>query len=210
MPPFKPFLIGIAGVSCSGKTELSRRLSAQLRAPVISIDSYYIDLAHLPLESRARVNFDEPQSIERQLLLAHVTELAAGRAVRKPVYDFSRHIRSQAVQLVKPAPFVIIEGLFTLYWPEIRSQLGVRVFIDVSDDVSFVRRSERDVRERGRTPESVLVQYNETVRPMASLFVIPTRRYADVIVSGEEPVDDSAAAVRAFIDKATGAPGASD
>lgn len=210
MPPRKPFLIGIAGASCSGKTELSCRLAAELRAPVISLDSYYGDLAHLPLEQRACANFDEPASVEHRLLFAQVSELAAGRAINKPVYDFARYTRSQAVERVEPAAFVIIEGLFTFYWEELRRLFGLRVFIEVPDDIGFARRADRDVRERGRSPESVLIQYNETVRPMASLYVIPTRRFADVIVSGEEPLDESAATVLTFVNKATGAAGSSN
>jgi uridine kinase len=153
------------------------------------------------------VNFDEPASLEHRLLFTHVSELAVGRPINKPVYDFARHVRSQAVERVEPAPFVIVEGLFTFHWAELRRLFGVRVFIEVPDDIGFARRADRDVRERGRSPESVLVQYNETVRPMASLYVIPTRRYADVIVSGEEPLDDSTATVLAFVNKATGAAG---
>lgn len=209
MPPSRPFLIGIAGTSCSGKTDLSCRLAAELRAPVISLNSYYGDLAHLPLEQRERANFDEPASLDHRLLFAHVSELAAGRAIDKPVYDFAQYIRSRAVERVEPAQFVIIEGLFTFYWGELRRLFGLRVFLEVPDDIGFARRADRDVRERGRPPESVLIQYNETVRPMASLYVIPTRRFADLIVSGEEPLDESTATVLAFVNKATGVAGSS-
>lgn len=208
MIPRRPFLIGIAGASCSGKTELSNSLSERLGAPVLSLDSYYLDLAHMSLAERARINFDEPSSLDGPVICAQVADLAEGRAIEKPVYDFACHTRTPETVRVVPGAFVIVEGLFTLHWPELRRLFGVRVFIDVPDHVCFERRSRRDVVERGRTPESVLMQYDQTVRPMASLYVLPTRRFADVVVSGEEPIERSTQTVLAFVNKATGAPGA--
>lgn len=208
MPSRRPFLIGIAGPSCSGKTRLAQSLAAALSAPVLALDSYYIDLAHLPFEKRGGTNFDEPASLDYELILHHAGELAEGRPVDRPIYDFARHTRTADVERIGPAEFVIMEGLLTLHWPELRRMFGVRVFIDVPDDIGFERRSRRDVVERGRTPESVLIQYDRTVRPMASLYVMPTRRFADVVVSGEDPVEVSARAVLVFVNKATGASGA--
>jgi uridine kinase len=204
----RPFLIGIAGPSCSGKTRLAQSLAAVLHAPILALDCYYIDLAHLTLPERARTNFDEPVSLDHQLVIRHITDLAEGRAIEKPVYDFVRHTRSSNTEHIEPADFVIVEGLLTLHWPELRRLLALRVFIEVSDDTGFERRSRRDVMERGRTPESVLVQYDNTVRPMASLYVLPTRRFADVVVSGEDPAEVSAQSVLAFVNKATGVAGA--
>lgn len=195
-----PYLIAIAGPSCSGKSELSKRLSGELRAPVVSLDSYYRELAHLPLEERARMNFDEPAALDEALLLAQVRALAAGRAIDRPVYDFSRHTRSGQFERIEPAPFVIVEGLLALYWPELRALYGTKVYIDAADDeVCFRRRLERDVRERGRTPESVYAQYQATVRPMAERYILPTRAWADLVVSGVEPLELSAAAVLAHV-----------
>ncbi len=209
MPPRRPFLIGVAGPSCSGKTEVSRRLAVRLRAPIVALDSYYRDLSHLSQTKRAAVNFDEPQALDHPLLIRHIGQLAAGRPIDKPVYDFAQHARTAAVEHVEPADFVIVEGLFTLYWARLRKLLGVRVFLEVPDDLCFERRATRDVRERGRTPESVYVQYNATVRPMAGLYVLPTRRYADLVISGGDSLDATAETVLQFIDKATGAARAS-
>jgi uridine kinase len=208
MPSRRPFLIGIAGVSCSGKTELARSLAATLHAPIVALDCYYRTFSHITLEQRTRTNFDEPASLDHELIFRHIADLAEGRPIQKPVYDFVNYTRSAEVERVEPADFAIIEGLLTLHWPELRRLLGVRVFIEVTDDIGFERRARRDVTERGRTPESVLVQYDETVRPMASLYVLPTRRFADVVVSGEDPVDVSTHAVLAFVNKATGVAGA--
>jgi len=207
MPRKKPFLIGIGGASCSGKTELANELASRLEAPVIALDTYYLDLPHMSMAERTRVNFDEPASIDYHLLRTQMARLKSGHAIDRPVYDFQNYTRSTAVERVEPGAFVIIEGLFALHWAELRRMYGVRVFIEVSDDVCFERRSHRDVRERGRTPESVLIQYNQTVRPMASLYVMPTRRYADVVVNGEDPVSASTATVLAFVSKATGESG---
>ena len=192
-------MIGIAGPSCSGKSELARRLAQQLSAPVMSLDSYYIDLAHLPLEERARTNFDDPASLDEEVLTRQLRQLAAGEAIARPVYDFARHTRSAEVERVEPARFVVVEGLFTLHWPAVRALLDTKVYIDVQDAVCLERRLERDVRERGRTPESVRAQYATTVRPMAERYIHPTRRYAEVVVSGVAPLEISAAAVLAHI-----------
>jgi uridine kinase len=205
----RPFLIGIGGASCSGKTELANELASRLEAPVIALDSYYLDLAHMTVAERTRVNFDEPASMDYDLLRTQIARLKKGHAIDRPVYDFEKYTRSSAVEHVEPGAFVIIEGLFALHWADLRRLFGLRVYIEVPDDVSFERRSHRDVRERGRTPEAVLIQYNETVRPMASLYVVPTRRYADVIVNGEDPVAASTDAVLAFVNKATGESGTS-
>lgn len=193
----KPYLIGIAGPSCSGKSELAKILKRELAAAVITLDSYYRELAHLPFEERARTNFDEPAALDEELLIAQVRSLANGCAVDRPVYDFARHTRSGEFERIEPAGFVVAEGLFALHWPELRALYGTSVFIDVDDEICFRRRLERDVRERGRTPESVRAQYENTVRPMAERYIRPARAWADVVVSGTEPLEKSALAVLA-------------
>lgn len=198
MDEVRPYLIAVAGPSCSGKSELSKALQTKLKAPVLGLDSYYREFAHLPLEQRARMNFDEPASLDQNLLIAQVRSLGEGRAIEKPVYDFSRHTRSGEVERIEPAGYVIVEGLFALYWPELRELYGTSVFIDVDDAVCYQRRLERDVRERARTPESVNVQYNTMVRPMAERYILPTRAWADVVVSGVEPLERTSAAVLAI------------
>lgn len=193
----KPYLIGIAGPSCSGKSELAKRLQRELGAPVLTLDSYYRELAHLSLEERAGTNFDEPASLDEELLVAQVRSLAEGRAVDRPIYDFAHHTRSGEFERIEPAAHVVVEGLFALHWPELRALYGASVFIDVEDEVCFRRRLERDVRERGRTPESVRAQYERTVRPMAERYILPTRAWANLVVSGVDPLEKSAAAVLA-------------
>jgi uridine kinase len=183
------YLIGIAGPSGAGKSYLAHHVAQRLSAPVLALDHYYRDLSHLSLEERAQSNFDEPEALEHELLIAQVEDLHAGRAIDLPIYDFSIHSRTRETMRFAPAPFVLIEGLFTLHWPDLRRLFGTRVYVEMTDDVCLSRRTERDVRERGRTPESVLQQFRATVVPMAEQFVRPTLRHADVIVSGNAPIE---------------------
>jgi len=199
--PAKPYLIGVAGPSCAGKTELSRGLAAQLPAIVLPLDCYYIDLAGRPLEERARFNFDEPGALDHVLFVRHVRALSAGLAIERPVYDFATHTRTSKVETVLPAPFVIVEGLFVLYWAELRSMLRTRVFVDLPDELCLQRRIVRDVNERGRTPASVRRQFAETVQPMAALHVRPTRAFADLVIAGDHPIQKSVDTVIAYIEK---------
>ena len=190
-----PFLIGVAGASGSGKSELATRLSSVLNAPVISIDSYYRELEHLSYEERCKVNFDEPASLDSALLLNHISKVAAGEPIDVPEYDFSRHTRAARTDRIVPGEFLILEGLFALYWEDVRNLLGVRVFVDLPDEICFARRLDRDVRVRGRTPESVREQYFYTVKPMCELHILPTLAHADVVVRGDANIQDSVAAV---------------
>ena len=184
------YLIGIAGPSGAGKSYLASYLAERLSAPVLALDRYYRDLSHLPLEERAQTNFDEPAALDHDLLIAQVSDLRNGQAIHVPAYDFSVHTRIRETPLFHPAKFVIIEGLFTLLWPELRHYLGTGVYVDMADDMCLERRLERDVRERGRTPESVVEQFRTTVAPMAERYVRPTRAHADVVVFGAIPIGD--------------------
>ena len=184
-------LIGIAGPSGSGKSELARRLASVLAAPIVSLDSYYLDLSHLSLEQRARTNFDEPASLDHALLLAQCLDLSRGVAIDVPHYDFACHTRVPGTQHIAPCPCVIVEGLFTLYWQDLRQLLHTTVYVDLEDEICYTRRLARDVRERGRTPESVKHQYFTTVRPMAEKYIWPTRRHAQVLVRGDALLDES-------------------
>lgn len=186
----KSYLIGIAGPSGAGKSYLARALADRLRAPVLVLDHYYRDLSHLPLEERARTNFDDPAALEDDLLVVQVERLSQGQPVEIPTYDFSGHIRTGNTHLFRPAEFVIVEGLFTLHWPELRRLLGTAVYVDLADDVCLQRRQRRDVRERGRTPESVVEQFRSTVAPMAARYVRPTQAYAHVVVFGAAPISE--------------------
>ncbi len=191
------FLIGIGGPSGSGKTELARALAESLGAPILSLDSYYRDMPHLPLEERARMNFDAPEAMEHELLFAQLRTLAAGGAVEVPVYDFTCHSRTDRTATVGAGQFGVLEGLWALYWEDIRRLLGIKVYVDTPDQVCFERRLARDLRERGRSAESVAAQYAATTRPMARRYVLPSRHFADVVVSGVEPMERSVAALRA-------------
>lgn len=159
------------------------------------MDCYYRDLSHLAPEERARCNFDIPQALDEELLASHIQLLAQGVPIEKPVYDFARHVRTPRVEIIRPGRFVIVEGLFTLYWEAVRCLLALKIYVDTPDAVCLARRIERDVRERGRTPDSVRQQWQATVRPMAERYVLPTRRFADVVVSGTEPLAQLVATV---------------
>jgi uridine kinase len=195
----KPCLIGIAGPSCAGKTLLAGRLAFELDAPIVALDCYYHSLDHLPLEQRALSNFDVPDSLDAELLARHVDQLARGEEIHVPVYDFSRHIRLFAVRAVRATRYALIEGLFTLHWEAVRDRLGVKLYVGAGEGVRLGRRIERDVRERGRTPESVIEQCRTTVEPMARRYVLPTAAFADLVLDGEARMGESVAAALAVI-----------
>ena len=180
-----PVVIGIAGGSGSGKTTVLRRILdafGREHIAVLDHDAYYRDLSHLPLEARARFNFDHPDALETELMRAHLDELLAGQVIEKPVYDFTTHNRSAETVLIRPRPVVIIEGILVLAEPLLRERMDIKLFVDADDDVRLIRRIRRDLIERGRTIESVLDQYERTVRPMHLEFVEPSKRQADVII----------------------------
>ncbi len=189
------YLIGIAGPSGSGKSELSRRLAQRLHAPVISMDSYYRELHHLTLAERAAVNFDEPASIDDELLRQHLAAIREGQPVEIPRYDFATHARLPEADPLAPSAVVVLEGLFTLYWEEMRRLLDTTVYVDLEDEICYARRLARDIRERGRTPECVERQYRTTVKPMAQQYILPTKRHAKVVVRGDGQLDESVEAV---------------
>ena len=152
-------------------------------------------MEEIPLEARKKVNFDHPDSLDWELLHEHLVAIADGRAFDEPVYSFADYARTTETRRIEPREFLIVEGLFVLYWPELRAMLDTKVYVQTDPEVCFERRLARDVAERGRTPESVREQYERTVRPSAEWFVHPTQKYADLVVSGEEPFDRSTSAV---------------
>jgi len=184
--PFKrPLVIGIGGGSGSGKTTISRALAAALgpdSVVAIEQDSYYRDLAHLPFEERARVNFDHPDAIELPLLLEHVDALCAGRTVRKPCYDFEHHVRAADKDVLHPRPVLLIEGILVLHDEELRKRIDLKLFVDTAADIRLMRRIRRDLEQRGRTFGQIRRQYYESVRPMHLAFVEPSKHWADVII----------------------------
>jgi uridine kinase len=193
------YLIGVAGPSCAGKTELSKHLAARLSAAILPLDCYYLDLSDRPLEERIKFNFDEPGALDHDLFFRHVRDLSRCQPIERPVYDFATHTRTREVEWVTPGQHILIEGLFVLYWPEIRSLFGTKIFVDLPDASCLERRIIRDVRERGRTPESVKKQFRETVQPMADLHVRPTKVFADLVIPGDNPIRNSVDTVLAHI-----------
>ena len=180
-----PLVIGVAGGSGSGKTTVVRRIVDALdesRVTVLDHDRYYRDRNDLRLEERAALNYDHPDSLETDLMVRHVHELRAGRAIEAPVYDFARHARMQMTQTVAPSRALIVEGILIYTDAALRGLMDVKVFVDTDDDTRFIRRLRRDISERGRTVESVIDQYLSTVKPMHLEFVEPSKRYADIIV----------------------------
>jgi uridine kinase len=186
----KPYLIGIAGPSCAGKSYLSTHLAWHLKAATLNLDSYYADLNHLGLEQRVHFNFDAPEALDSPLLIEHVRQLSRGDDIEKPIYDFKTHSRTGQTERLEAREFIVIEGLFALYWEEIRALQATKVFVDLGEKICLARRIERDTRERGRTRESVLEQFSATVRPMAQRYVHPTRQFADVVLTGDAEIVD--------------------
>jgi uridine kinase len=185
------YIIAVAGPSCAGKTELSKRLARELSCPVLLLDSYYRDLSAILPAERARVNFDEPSALDERVLIHQVRALRLGETVARPIYDFATHTRVAKTDSFSATDFLIVEGLFALYWPELRELADLKIFVNAPDDLCLRRRLMRDVVERGRTSESVIRQFNKTVRPMANLYVRPTANHADLVLSGQEPLSGS-------------------
>ncbi len=155
---------------------------AALGVSLVDLDSYYLDRSYLSPEERAQVNYDEPSAIDHDLLFGHLEQLVRGRSVEKPRYLFATHTRSAEVDVIRPTPIIIVEGLFALWDPRICSLMGLKLYVDADPDLRFIRRLQRDLAERGRTVESVVAQYLQTVRPMHQSYVEPTRKNADLVV----------------------------
>jgi uridine kinase len=193
--PFPPVVVGIAGCTGSGKTTLTAELARTLGGIHFHTDTYYRDLAHMPLEERARQNFDHPSLIESSLLAAHIAALARGEAIERPLYDFASYTRvldSTGIALtetVRPGAYLLIEGIFALHFTELLPFYQLRIYIDTPDELCFERRLKRDIAERGRTPEVVRQQYEATVRPSSIAFVRPSAVHADLTVDGTGALD---------------------
>ena len=194
----RPHLIGIAGHSGAGKTTLARLLAARLAGTpdaVLPVDAYYRDRSGVPRTEWATLDLESPAAIELPLLLDQLRTLAAGHAIERPVYDYSTHARRPETVVLAPAGTVIVEGRLALYWDAVRSLLGTRVFIACAADICLSRRLARDVRERGRSAAQVRERWRNSVQPLFRRYVEPTRRYADLVVDGEAPAEEMAAAV---------------
>jgi uridine kinase len=181
----KPIVIGVAGGSASGKTTVSqailRRVGAE-RIAYIPHDLYYKDLSHLPLAQRAAQNFDHPDALDNTLLVAHIDALAAGQPIEVPTYNFASYVRLPETRTIPPRPVILIEGILIFAEPVLRRRMQIKLFVDTDADLRFIRRLKRDLDERGRSVDSVIYQYLNTVRLMHLEFVEPTRRYADLII----------------------------
>jgi uridine kinase len=188
--PFPPVVLGIAGCSGSGKTTLAAELAHALGGIHFHLDNYYRDLGHMPHSERIKQNFDDPAMIESPLLAAHVAALARGEPIERPIYDFSTYTRvPERREQMTAGGFLVVEGLFALYYPELLPLYSLRVYMDTPDELCFERRLKRDTEERGRTPESVRRQYEATVRPACMAFVRPSAVNADLQVDGTGALD---------------------
>jgi len=189
----RPFLIGIAGGTGSGKTTIAQTIFDRVgadRIEWVSHDSYYRDFSHLAPPERSRINFDHPNALETSLLVEHLDMLVEGKRVRIPVYDFASHTRSEETREIRPTKVIIVEGILVLAEVEIRRRIDLKLFVDTPADIRFLRRLRRDLAMRGRSVESVIEQYLTTVRPMHEEFVEPSKRHADLIIpeGGENAV----------------------
>ena len=181
----RPFVIGVAGGTGSGKTTVVKRIMDALGetdVTVLAHDRYYRDHPDLRLEERGGLNYDHPNSLDTDLLVGHLRALREGRSADLPVYDFTRHVRKPETMPVQPGSAIIVEGILIFADSELRSLMDVKVFVDTDSDIRFIRRLQRDIAERGRTVPSVIDQYMSTVKPMHDEFVEPSKRYADLIV----------------------------
>ncbi len=181
----RSFVIGIAGASGSGKTTLTNGIVCEIgedKIAVLAHDAYYRDQSHRPFEERVLVNYDHPDSLETELLIEHIHALCEGKSVQQPVYDYKQHTRAPETVKVEPKPIILVEGILIFAEPQLRKLFDMKLFVDTDQDLCFIRRMQRDVRERGRTVDSVVNQYLTTVRLSYMEFVEPSKRFADVII----------------------------
>ena len=203
----RPFLIGVAGGTCSGKTTVAERLVDLVgteHLALIKQDAYYIDRSHQPFEERTQANYDHPDAFDWDLTFRQLSTLLDGQPIDVPVYDYPNHNRATEVIRVEPTRIVVFEGILALYDESLRDLFDLRIFVDTDADVRLVRRLERDVRDRGRTPESIMRQYMTTVRPSHLQFIEPTKRHADVIIPegghNERALDVLVARINSLVD----------
>ncbi|UTR09296.1 MULTISPECIES: uridine kinase [Evansella] len=181
----KPVIIGVAGGSGSGKTTVAREIYnkfEQQQILMIAQDAYYKDQTHLPMEERLKTNYDHPLAFDNDLLLDQLKKLINRETIEQPVYDYAKHTRSDDVTIIEPRDVIILEGILILEDERLRDMMDIKLFVDTDSDVRIIRRLMRDIKERGRTIDSVIDQYTSVVRPMHLQFIEPTKRYADIIV----------------------------
>ena len=181
----KPIVIGVAGGSGSGKTSVTKAIYEKFKGHSIMIleqDYYYKDQSHLPFEERLKTNYDHPLAFDNDLLLEHINKLLQYEEIEKPVYDYAMHTRSEEVIRVDPKDVIILEGILVLEDERLRDMMDIKLFVDTDADLRIIRRLMRDIKERGRSIDSVIEQYTSVVRPMHNQFIEPTKRYADIII----------------------------
>lgn len=180
-----PLIIGIAGGSGSGKTTIAQEILYRIGKDKIAYlphDAYYKDIKNFPAAQKREWNFDHPHSLETSLLVTHLKQLKAGQAINLPVYNFATYTRTEDVLPITPHRVIVVEGILIFAEPELRDMIDLKIFVDTDADLRFIRRLQRDINERGRTPQSVINQYLTSVRPMHLEFVESSKRYADVII----------------------------
>lgn len=180
-----PFTIAVAGGTGSGKTTIANALIERIGIDNIAYlphDAYYKDMSHLDANQRKAINFDHPDSLDTALMVEHIKRLQASEPVEIPIYDFTTDSRTNQTLTVQPNPIILVEGILIFWEAELRKLFDIKIFVDTDADIRFIRRLKRDIVERGRTVESVIDRYLDTVRPMHQEFVEPSRRYADVII----------------------------
>ncbi len=181
----KPVVIGVAGGSGSGKTSVTKAIYESFKGHSITMlqqDYYYKDQSDVPFEERLKTNYDHPLAFDNDLLIEHIEKLLRYEAIEKPVYDYSLHTRSKEIIEVEPKDVIILEGILVLEDERLRKLMDIKLFVDTDADIRIIRRLSRDIKERGRTLDSVIDQYTNVVRPMHNQFIEPTKRYADVII----------------------------
>jgi uridine kinase len=183
------FIVGLAGVSGSGKSTVAKRVASRLNGHVISMEIYSVEMNHLPLEQRAKQNYDAPHAIDVKLLESHIRDYAAGKAIEAPIYDFAQHLRvSDRKEHTPTTSLLIVEGILALHFAQLRQHFDMSIYLEAPDDVCFHRRKVRDITERQRSLEFILWQYQNTVLPAALEYVLPSKRFADLALDSKADI----------------------
>ncbi|MBC7194050.1 MAG: uridine kinase [Caldisericia bacterium] len=180
----KIMFIGIAGGTGSGKTTVAHNIKEKIGEDILilDMDSYYKDNSHIPFEERLKINYDHPDAFDIPLLKSHIEALLRGETIKKPIYSFIEYTRLKDYEEIKPKRIIMLEGIFALFFEDLRKLMDIKIYVDTDADIRLIRRLLRDIKERGRTIDSVIKQYTEVVRPMHIQFVEPTKRFADIII----------------------------